>query len=108
LDLSKEILQNNGYTVLLAKDCFEGIKLIEKEEIPIDIIVMDLSMPILPLDDSLSNIRNSNCDIKVIISSGYTESLEQEFMDEIGADDFLSKPYEPYELLKTVRRVLDQ
>ncbi len=108
LDLSKEILQNNGYTVLLAKDCFEGIKLIEDETHPIDIIVIDLSMPILPLDESLSNMRKSNSDIKVIISSGYTESLDKDFMDEIEADGFLAKPYHSYELLSTVRRVLDQ
>ncbi|WP_019669810.1 response regulator transcription factor [Eudoraea adriatica] len=98
-------LQKGGYNVHLANDGRE-VKEYLKTATP-DIIVSDIMMPYfsgIELIDYVRNELNSKIPIIIISSAGNEENVLSAF--ELGANDFISKPVSPSELLVRVRREL--
>jgi two-component system OmpR family response regulator len=101
--LLAEYLEKNGYRALTAADGKAMSKALE--ETRVDLIVLDLS---LPGDDGLTLCRNlrTRSDIPVIMLTARGEPLDRILGLEMGADDYLSKPFEPRELFARIRSVL--
>lgn len=98
-------LQKGGYDVSLSTNGRE-VKEYLKEVIP-DIIISDIMMPYfsgMELVDYVRNEIKSNVPIIIISSAGNEENVLNAF--ELGANDFLSKPVSPSELLVRVERQL--
>jgi len=98
-------LQKGGYNVHLAKDG-RDVKEYLKTATP-DIIVSDIMMPYfsgIELIDYVRNQLNSKIPIIIISSAGNEENVLSAF--ELGANDFISKPVSPSELLVRVGREL--
>ena len=98
-------LQKGGYNVHLANDG-RDVKEYLKTATP-DIIVSDIMMPYfsgIELIDYVRNELNSKIPIIIISSAGNEENVLSAF--ELGANDFISKPVSPSELLVRVRREL--
>ncbi len=103
--LLKFRLEREGYLVTL---CADGKMVKEKleSEIP-DLIVSDIMMPYfsgIELTDFIRNNLNSNIPIILISSASNDENVVSAF--EMGANDFISKPVSPSELLVRVKREL--
>ncbi len=98
-------LKRDGYEVTSTTDGREALKAIEKNK-P-DLIITDILMPYTSGLELIgivkSNTRNS---IPIIVLSGLGE--EETVMEafQLGADDFLTKPFNPVELSVRVRRLL--
>ena len=108
-DLGKNILEQWGYTVLLASDGQEGLNAFLQNQARIDLVILDLSMPKMSGREVLTQIRSVSPEAKVAISSGYSpEGIEKEELERRGATGFLSKPYMLFEMLRTVRNLLDE
>lgn len=75
---------------------------------PVDAIVLDLSMPRMGGVEFLKRMRRMPAfeDVPVVVVSGHYESLERINAIEAGADDFLTKPFNPLELKLRVARLL--
>ena len=102
-DIVERCLADAGYQVLLLED---GSKVFDTiSENAIDLAIVDL---VLPDTDGLMLTRKikEHSDIGVVILSGRGETTEKIIGLEVGADDYLSKPFEPRELLARVRSVL--
>jgi len=102
-DLLKRYLSENGYTTLTVKDGAEMFQLMEQAT-P-DLIILDL---MLPGDDGLTlakKIRSKN-DTPIIILSARGDEVDRIVGLEVGADDYLPKPFNPRELLARIRSVL--
>ena len=100
-------LQKGGYNVHLANDGRE-VKEYLKTATP-DIIVSDIMMPYfsgIELIDYVRNQLNSKIPIIIISSAGNEENVLSAF--ELGANDFISKPVSPSELLVRVGRELNK
>ena len=98
-------LQKGGYNVHLANDG-RDVKEYLKTATP-DIIVSDIMMPYfsgIELIDYVRNELNSKIPIIIISSAGNEENVLSAF--ELGANDFISKPVSPSELLVRVGREL--
>ena len=96
-------LSGAGYTVTL---CADGRSFTESlEQGGIDLVIVDL---MLPDADGLMLTRGlkERSDIGVVILSGRGDTTERIIGLEIGADDYVAKPFEPRELLARVRSVL--
>jgi PAS domain S-box-containing protein len=105
--LASKILEGAGYSVLVARNGEEARDLIDKHHAEIDIAILDVVMPKTSgklVGDYFRSIRPG---AHVLYSSGYTaNAIQTGFQLEEGVD-FLSKPYDPDDLLWKVRQVLD-
>lgn len=102
-DLLKRYLSENGYTALAAKDGIEMHQMLETTT-P-DLIILDL---MLPGEDGLAlakKIRSTGT-IPIIILSARGDEVDRIVGLEVGADDYLPKPFNPRELLARIRSVL--
>lgn len=101
--LLAEYLDNNGYATLMVNDGVAMWAALEKASI--DLIVLDLNMP---GEDGLTLCRNlrAKSSIPVIMLTARSEPLDRILGLEMGADDYLPKPFEPRELLARIRSVL--
>lgn len=96
-------LEKEGYEVQLSRDGRE-VKEHLNEHMP-DVIISDIMMPYfsgLELIDYVRNELNSNVPIIIISSAGNEENVLNAF--ELGANDFISKPVSPSELLVRLKR----
>ena len=73
----------------------------------IQLIVMDLIMPGKGGKKCLIDLLAINNNAKVLMTSGYSTSLQTEELTKAGAAGFINKPYKPNELLLSIRRILD-
>lgn len=101
--LLAEYLDNNGFRTITATNGQEMRKVLDSARV--DIIVLDLT---LPGDDGLTLCRNlrAQSDIPVIMLTARSEPLDRILGLEMGADDYLCKPFEPRELYARIRSVL--
>ncbi|MBI3008102.1 MAG: response regulator [Candidatus Omnitrophica bacterium] len=108
LEVIRLRLEANDYEVLTAQDPLAGLE-IAKEEMP-DLIIMDVIMPKV---NGLRLLRilkreDETKDIPVIILSVKWHDNNHKAGVDAGADYYLTKPYDPKELLDTVKKVLEK
>ena len=101
--LLADYLQTNGYQALTADGGVAMRKILESSHV--DLIVLDLNMP---GEDGLTLCRNlrAQSTIPIIMLTARSEPLDRILGLEMGADDYLPKPFEPRELLARIRSVL--
>jgi DNA-binding response OmpR family regulator len=105
------VLENtlkDEFNVMSFSDGIEGLSYLENGNIP-DLIICDLMMPQVDGFSFLKKIRNSGFfdNIPVIILSGNDESKDKIKCFEMGADDYVAKPFNPKEIIARVKRRLD-
>ncbi|MEY4734568.1 MAG: Transcriptional regulatory protein OmpR [Pseudomonadota bacterium] len=103
-DLLRRFLSQEGFDVLLAEDGRALDRIIQRETI--DLIVLDL---MLPGEDGLSickRLRSTSNKTPVIMLTAKGEDVDRINGLEIGADDYLGKPFNPRELLARIHAVL--
>ncbi len=104
-DLVKEYLKQNNYLVTTAKsseDAFEKVKIIK-----FDLIVLDIMMPgKTGLEFTIENKKKIDTPIILLTAKG--EASERIEGLEVGADDYLPKPFEPKELILRINNVLNK
>ena len=96
-------LLNQGYEVYKAYNGLEGLKVIEKNEIHLAIV--DIMMPVMDGVTMIMKLREKH-DFPVIILSAKSEEVDKIMGLNIGADDFVNKPFKPLELLARVNSQL--
>lgn len=96
-------LKNEGMNVLKAKDGLESLKIIEENEI--HLILMDIMMPNMDGIQVTFKIRESN-NIPIIMLSAKSEDTDKILGLNIGADDYITKPFNPLELTARVKSQL--
>lgn len=99
VDAIGKLLELNDFQVLKAYDGFQVLDLVSKNEI--DLIILDVMMPNLDGMLTLKKIRQDK-NIPVIMLSAKTENSDKVLGLQMGADDYMSKPYNPQELIARV------
>jgi DNA-binding response OmpR family regulator len=98
-----ELLKYEGYQVLKAYDGLEALEMVEKHSV--DLILLDVMMPRLNGLSALMKLREHH-HIPVIILSAKTEESDKVSGLTLGADDYISKPYNSAELIARVKAQL--
>ena len=93
-------LKNQGYTVYQAANGKEGLAIIEKEEIHLAIV--DIMMPVMDGVTMLMKLRMMNYEFPVIMLSAKSEEVDKIMGLNMGADDYVTKPFTPLELLARI------
>jgi two-component system alkaline phosphatase synthesis response regulator PhoP len=106
VELVKFNLESAGYEVITASDGHEALKLIEKEH-P-DLIILDIMLPGIDGMEICRALRfkRETRDIPVILLTAKTGEIDKVLGLEMGADDYITKPFSPRELVARVRAVL--
>lgn len=92
-------LKSQGYKVFMAGDGMEGLKVLEKEEIHLAIV--DIMMPRMDGITMTMKLREKH-DFPVIMLSAKSEEVDKVMGLNIGADDYVTKPFTPMELMARV------
>lgn len=98
-----EVLQGEGYTTVAACDGREALEIFEKEN-P-DFICLDIMMPGVNGYDVCREIRKLNTTVPVIFISAKSEEIDRVVGLELGADDFIMKPFGVREVVARIRAV---
>ena len=93
-------LTQEGYEVLKAYDGMEALKVLESEHV--DLLVIDVMMPKLDGIRATLKIREEN-NMPIIILSAKSEDADKILGLNIGADDYVTKPFNPLELIARVK-----
>lgn len=96
-------LTQEGYEVLKAYDGDEAIKVLKRNEV--DLLIMDVMMPRLDGIRATLKIRE-NMSLPIIILSAKSEDEDKILGLNIGADDYITKPFNPLELVARVKSQL--
>jgi len=101
-------LRNNGYEVISAENGNEAFEL-ACEEKP-DIIVTDFQMPVMTGLELVRKLRENEAtkEIPVIMLTARGFAIEDEQKEELQISEFLSKPFSPKELLRSIDDILYQ
>jgi PAS domain S-box-containing protein len=105
--LAERILVRSGYTVLKASDGLEAVELFKKQKDKIDCVLLDLSMPRMGGEEAFQELHRLKNDVRVIMTSGYSE---QETAERFAGQDvagFIQKPYKATALSAKMKEVLD-
>lgn len=102
-DLINDYLVENGYRVSCAANGTEMQVVIQSDTV--DLIVLDIKMP---GDDgfSLARMVRQTSDVPIIMLTGQSHEVDRVLGLELGADDYLTKPFSPRELLARIKAVL--
>ncbi len=105
--LGKSILQEAGYNVLIASNGEEALKMyLEKSHI-IDVVIIDLVMPIIGGEEAVEHLNKLNPDVQIILSSGMDQSPAiDNLLLEGKIKCFLQKPYSASKLIQAVKDIL--
>ncbi|MBC2577213.1 response regulator transcription factor [Peptostreptococcus russellii] len=96
-------LLNQGYNVVKAYNGEEGLEAIEKNDIHLAIV--DIMMPVMDGVTMIMKLREKH-DFPVIILSAKSEEVDKIMGLNIGADDYVNKPFKPLELLARINSQL--
>ncbi len=108
LELATYILRDAGYTILIANDGDEAVRVFEEHADEIDCVIMDVVMPRMGGKEAMEKILKKRPALRHLFVSGYSpDAGHTDFIKEQG-EPLLSKPYRPAALLQKVRAVLDE
>lgn len=96
-------LNNEGFEVVKAHDGFEALNVVKSEDVKL--AIMDVMMPKLDGIQATQKIRNEK-DIPIIMLSAKSEDYDKIIGLNIGADDYVTKPFNPMELVARVKSQL--
>jgi DNA-binding response OmpR family regulator len=103
LKMTAFLLKEEGYAVLTAENGQDALRLID-EKAP-DLLILDVMMPGLDGWEVTKRLRRTT-NLPIIILSAKGETSDRVYGLDLGADDYLAKPFEPSELLARVRSVM--
>ncbi len=103
---ARDFLQECGYEVLLAENGAAGVALFQHRQQEIDLILLDLMMPVMSGKEAFAVIKQIDPAVNVLLSSGFRHDTRVEEILAGGAAAFIQKPYTLVDLSKAVARLL--
>lgn len=100
----KDNLEFEGYSVELAEDGAEGLDKILKK--PYDLIIMDVMMPKMSGLDACKKAREGGIETPILLLTAKSEEIDKVIGLELGADDYVTKPFSLRELLARIKAIL--
>ncbi len=104
VELAGLYLRNDGYSVLSAHDGLSALGMIEEHR-P-DLVVLDIMLPKMDGWEVCRRLRQGNNNVPIIMLTARGEDVDRIVGLELGADDYVVKPFNPRELVARVKAVL--
>jgi len=107
-DVIMDMLQELGYSVVLASNGREAVEIYRSNPGEIDLVLLDMVMPELDGHEAFFQLKEIDPDVCVLLSSGYVSEEDARDVLDAGAVSFLQKPYRMIDLARLVRGILDR
>ena len=104
--MASDILETENYQTITQIHPAEAVELYRQQWQTIALVLLDLSMPEMSGKEVLAQLRKINPNVKVILSSGYSEEEADRQIGDVKATAFIQKPYRVKTLLSLVRDVV--
>ncbi len=106
--LIERVLSTRGYRCLSASNGREALDILDKEHV--DLILTDLSMPVLDgyKATQLMRARPGLANVPIVAVTAFALNDEGEAAKQIGCTEYLTKPFKPRQLLEVVARLLNK
>jgi len=105
-EMAKKALERQGYEVLLADSGLAALDTFRNYVGKIALVILDLSMPNMGGEEALPELRKIRPDVRVVVSSGYSESETMILFHEQRVAGFIQKPYTLRDLAEKVNAVI--
>jgi len=102
-----ELLKKHGVDIIHARNGQDAVDLF-KENQKIDLVLMDIKMPIMDGYEATRIIKELNPSIPIIAQTAYALAGEKDKIIEAGCDDYLSKPIKPVSMFKLLTQFLEK
>ena len=106
LESGEELLKYLGYEVLLADNGQKGLELYKKNQHKIDLVLLDMVMPVMGGGEAFDRMKEINTNVKVLLSSGYSLEGEAKEILKRGCDAFIQKPFKLEQLSQKLIGIL--
>ncbi|MBV8446226.1 MAG: response regulator transcription factor [Candidatus Dormibacteraeota bacterium] len=103
-DIMSVLAQQHGFALQFAEDGADGLRVAEQSDV--DLILLDLSLPGLTGFDVCRRLRAGGVEVPIIMVSGSSDVVDIVVGLEIGADDYITKPFEVRELAARINAKL--
>lgn len=107
-EIGREILERQGYRVMMAESGTEAIEIYSDYKDQINLVLLDVIMPDLHGDQVFLELKKDNPNVLVIVASGYNVNRQITTMLDYGCVDFIQKPFQSQTLSAKVRMALDR
>jgi len=106
LESCQAVFELEGFEVMLVPSADKALKAMQNDDF--SVLIVDVKMPKHDGIYLMKKIKEQWPDIPIIVMSGYstTETIQEAF--KVGAASFIAKPFEPDELVKTVRQIIEK
>ena len=106
--VGQKLLERLGYQVLTATDGKDAIRVYEKNQDIIDMVILDMVMPNMGGGQAFDGLKEINPNVKVLLSSGYSIDGEATEILKRGCNGFIQKAFNMKELSEKIREVLEK
>jgi two-component system, cell cycle sensor histidine kinase and response regulator CckA len=106
--IARSNLEKHGYRVLEARDGTEAVSLFAAHAREVDCVITDIVMPLMDGEMTVRAIRRINPNVRFIIISGLSPTLDRDTVRRLEVEHLLTKPFSAETLLQTLRLVLDR
>lgn len=103
---ARMMLEKLGYSVLEAENGQEGLEVYRQHQQHIDVVLLDMLMPVMDGTDCFHNLQKLDPEVRVIISSGFTRDADLGNLKNEGLCDFISKPYNIIKFSQVIARAM--
>ncbi len=107
LKTAEAILTDVGFSVILASNGQEGLEQYKAHMKSIDLVILDMVMPVMNGKECLKHILQLNPEARVILASGFSKREDLEIIHNHNLCSFIAKPYRSQKLLQTIAKILN-
>ncbi len=107
-DFLRGALERQGYRVLVAADGRQALELWEEHHDRIRLVLIDLIMPVMGGRELLAEIKRRAPDVRILLTSGYSEAEVRRLCASYEDATFIQKPYSSHALIQKVKAALAQ
>jgi len=104
--VTAQLLQRLGYQVIRAQHGGEALEIYRERAAEIDLVLLDMSMPVMDGPETFENLRTINAEVRVVLYSGYSADAAAARLISDGARGFVQKPYAPGELADALSKAI--
>lgn len=107
LRLNRYILESKDFSVLEAGNGQEAVNLFERNADDLELVVLDLTMPVMDGMDTFEHIKKIKPDIKVLLVTGYDDMWDLDSIIEQENIEILKKPYQIDDFMNIIGKIIN-